>query len=388
MQTPTNRFSFPALLAVTMGASTFGLVVFAVLASELIAEFGIERWQVGALVTATTISGALISPSIGGFTDRIGARNATVATLVVSGSALAAMAVSPAFWLLSLSALMGGIGQAIANPATNKLISMHAVSGRRGVITGIKQSGVQVGTFLGGLALPLIAVRFGWRWAVAVFAVASLIGGLVAARVLPRDLARLAHDSSEAEASNDMPPLIAALAVYGFLLGFAGTAIFTYLPLYAEEILGFSRTSGGSLVAFLGSVGVVGRIGWGRISEHRLGAMRSLRIIAVLSSLAALTMIAADSVTWLVWVAAALAGLSASSWNAVGMLAVIGAVPTRLAGRGSGVVLLGFLMGLGLGAPAFGYSVDRLGTYTPGWLAMAGVFLVALVATRSMVARS
>ena len=111
--------------------------------------------------------------------------------------------------------------------------------------------------------------------------------------------------------------------------------------------------------------------------------MRSLQIIAVLSALAALGMIAARSVPGLVWLAAALAGLSASSWNAVGMLAVIGAVPTRLAGRGSGIVLLGFLMGLGIGAPTFGYSVDRLGTYTPGWIGIAVVFLVALFATRT-----
>jgi predicted MFS family arabinose efflux permease len=364
-----------------MAASTFGLVVFAVLASELISAFAIERWQVGALVTATTISGALISPSIGSFTDRIGARNATVATLIISGFALAAMAVSPTFWLLALFALIGGIGQAIANPATNKLISMHAASGSRGVITGIKQSGVQVGTFLGGLTLPVIATTFGWRWAVGVFAAAALLGGMVASAVLPDDIESEPHLVS-ADTSDTMPPVIRSLAVYGFLLGFAGTAIFTYLPLYAEEILGFSRATAGYIVAFLGSVGVVGRIGWGRISEHRLGAMRSLRIIAVLSALAALMMIAAASVPWVVWVAAALAGLSASSWNAVGMLAVIGAVPTRLAGRGSGFVLLGFLMGLGIGAPAFGYSVDRLGTYTPGWIAISVVFLIALLSTR------
>lgn len=365
-----------------MAASTFGLVVFAVLASELIAAFDIDRWQVGALVTATTISGALISPSIGGLTDRIGARNATVATLIVSGSALAAMAVSPMFWLLALAALVGGIGQAIANPATNKLISMHAAAGRRGVITGIKQSGVQVGTFLGGLLLPVIATTLDWRWAVGVFAAAALLGALVASALLPGDHEQESRDVNTGE-SDLMPPVIRSLAVYGFLLGFAGTAIFTYLPLYAEEALGFTRASAGYLVAFLGSVGVVGRIGWGRISEHQLGAMRSLQIIAVLSALSALGMVAAKSAPEVVWIAAALAGLSASSWNAVGMLAVIGAVPTRLAGRGSGVVLLGFLMGLGTGAPAFGYSVDRLGTYTPGWIGIAGVFLVALLATRS-----
>jgi predicted MFS family arabinose efflux permease len=365
-----------------MGASTFGLVVFAVLAVELIDEFGIDRWQVGALVTATTISGAVISPSVGTLTDRIGARRATIVTLIVSGGALVAMSVSPVFALVAVFALVGGIGQAIANPATNKLISMHVPTGARGVITGIKQSGVQAGTFLGGLLLPVITLSFDWRWAVAVFGLASLAGGLWAWASLPRDVAVETESGSE-RTDQRMPPVIRSLAVYGFLLGFAGTAIFTYLPLYAEEALGYSASLAGYVVAFVGSVGVAGRIGWGRLSERRLGAMRSLQIISVLSAVSALLLVAADTAPWVVWVAALTTGLSASSWNAVGMLAIIQAVPTRRAGRGSGVVLAGFLLGLGLGAPSFGYSVDRLETYVPGWLAIAVVFLAALTVTRA-----
>lgn len=378
------RFSFPALLAGTMGASTFGLVVFAVLAAELIDEFGVARWQVGALVTAMTISGAVISPSVGTLTDRIGARRATIVTLIVSGGALAAMSVSPFFALVAVFALVGGIGQAIANPATNKLISMHVPTGARGVITGIKQSGVQAGTFLGGLLLPVITLSLGWRWAVAVFGLAGLAGGVWAIVSLPRDVA-VETDSGSEGTGERMPPVIRSLAVYGFLLGFAGTAIFTYLPLYAEEALGYSASVAGYVVAFVGSVGVAGRIGWGRLSERRLGAMRSLQIISVLSAVSALLLVAADTVPWVVWVAALTTGLSASSWNAVGMLAIIQAVPTRRAGRGSGVVLAGFLLGLGLGAPSFGYSVDRLETYVPGWLAIAVVFLAALTVTRARV---
>ena len=384
MTSSPPRFSFPALLAGTMGASTFGLVVFAVLAAELIAEFGVDRWQVGALVTAMTISGALISPSVGTLTDRIGARRATVVTLLAAGGALVAMSVSPVFALVAFFALVGGIGQAIANPATNKLISMHVPPGERGVITGVKQSGVQAGTFLGGLLLPVITLSLGWRWAIAVFGLAALAGGLWALVSLPADLT-VETDSGLGSTRERMPPVIRSLAVYGFLLGFAGTAIFTYLPLYAEESLGYSASVAGYVVAFVGSVGVVGRIGWGRLSERSLGAMRSLRIISVLSAVSALLLVAAETAPWVVWVAALATGLSASSWNAVGMLAIIQSVPTRRAGRGSGVVLAGFLLGLGLGAPAFGYSVDRLDTYVPGWFAIAAVFLSALVVTRERI---
>lgn len=229
--------------------------------------------------------------------------------------------------------------------------------------------------------MPVITLSFGWRWAVAFFGLAALAGGLVASSSLPADVA-LETDIGTESIGERMPPVIRSLAIYGFLLGFAGTAIFTYLPLYVEEALGFSGRVAGYIVAFVGSVGIAGRIGWGRLSERRLGAMRSLRIISVLSAVSALLLVAADSAPWLVWIAAFTTGLSASSWNAVGMLAIIQSVPARRAGRGSGVVLAGFLFGLGVGAPAFGYSVDRLDTYVPGWLAIAVVFLCASTVTR------
>ena len=363
-----------------MGAGTFSLVVFAVLASDLIEEFDVQRWQIGALVTATTLIGAVISPSVGTLTDRIGARNATLLTLLVSAVGLAGIALAPLFGVLVVAALVGGVGQAIANPATNKLIALHAPVGRRGVITGIKQSGVQFGTFLGGLVLPAIAVTQGWRWAVGAFAVVFGLGGVLALVTLPEDPV---EDTSGVAEGGSLPPIIWKLAVYGFLLGAAGTAIFTYLPLFAEESLGFSKRAAGFTVAFTGFVGVIGRIGWGRIAELRLGSLRSLRIIAVLSAVSAALLVASTAMAPLVWLGALAAGLSASSWNAVGMLAVITALPTTTAGRGSGVVLLGFLFGLAVGAPAFGFSVDRLGSYVPGWIGIGAVFLSALLATRA-----
>jgi MFS family permease len=57
--------------------------------------------------------------------------------------------------------------------------------------------------------------------------------------------------------------------------------------------------------------------------------------------------------------------------------------PKESVGRGTGVVLFGFLAGIGLGAPLMGFSVDRFGVYTPGWVVVALLFaLGAVVAGR------
>ena len=376
MSTESNRFNLAALLGAAMGASTFALVIFAVLASEIIAEFQIERWQVGALVTASTVTGALVSPSIGSLVDKVGARRSTYLTLFFAAAAIGGVGASPTFQLMIAIALINGVFQAIANPATNKLIALQLPPGRRGFVTGIKQSGVQFGTFMGGLLLPLIALLAGWRAAVLAFAAFWAIGGVLAMVFLPAESAE--ERGRRRMAQSELPPFIWRLTAYGFVLGAGGTAVFTYLPLFAEESLAFSKQSAGYLVAFVGLVGVVGRVGWGHISELHVGPVRSLRIIAVLAAVSGWLLVASVSVPWLVWPAALVTAISASSWNSVGMLSIIQTLPASVAGRGSGVVLMGFMLGLGIGAPAFGYSVDRLGTYTPGWLAISAVFLTGL----------
>ncbi len=83
----------------------------------------------------------------------------------------------------------------------------------------------------------------------------------------------------------------------------------------------------------------------------------------------------------LIWPAAVATGAGINAWNAVGMLAVVSVAPEEAAGRASGVVQFGFLMGLALGAPIFGAVVDATGSYLPGWLGVAVTCLIASLLT-------
>ena len=64
--------------------------------------------------------------------------------------------------LVAGSALFG-IAIAFGNPATNQLAARSVRAGQHGIVTGIKQSGVQVGAFLAGFVLPRAAETTGWR---------------------------------------------------------------------------------------------------------------------------------------------------------------------------------------------------------------------------------
>ena len=72
-------------------------------------------------------------------------------------------------------------------------------------------------------------------------------------------------------------------------------------------------------------------------------------------------------------------GLTAGSWNAVGMLEIVKGMEAADAGRASGAVLLAFYAGYVLSPAAFGYSVDRTGAYDLGWGAVLVIYSLALV---------
>lgn len=379
---PFSRFSLAAVTATTMAVATFGQSAFGVLASNLIDEFEVERWQIGILASASGFTGALLSPIFGRVTDRLGSVKSVIGVLAMGIATMTTVAIAPSYAILVVVALLTGIPNGWTNPATNALIVDNVAAGARGVITGIKQSGVQMGAFLGGLLLPGITAISNWRVAYAsflVFPVSALFG-----MWRRPEVKRQARPDSDQELP--IPTAVKWIAVYGTLIGLGVSATTTFLPLFAEEGMGWTTAQAGLLLAGVGLIGVIARITWGAVSERWLGHGRTLRLLAVQSALGATLLALAASgnaPSWVLVPMALLFGSGAGAWNAVGMLAVMDYSIPELVGRGTGLAMLGFLTGVGLGAPLMGLSVDRLGTYTPGWVTLASLFaLSAVVAGR------
>ena len=96
--------------------------------------------------------------------------------------------------LVAGSALFG-IAVAFGNPATNQLAARSVRAGRHGIVTGIKQSGVQVGAFLAGFVLPRAAETTGWRPALGAGAALGVAGLGLARRYVPRSAGRCVADA-------------------------------------------------------------------------------------------------------------------------------------------------------------------------------------------------
>lgn len=359
-----------------MATATFPVFVASVLAADLLVEFEATRAQIGLLTTAFGLVGALTSPYLGRLTDRLGSVAATRAVLVVGVVTLTAFALSPTYGFLLVAALATGVANGWGNPATNALIVDRVPLGSRGVVTGVKQSGVQVGSFLAGVLLPLFTAWWNWRAAVLVFLgmpIGALLG-LIGIGESERELFRVGRRSTQ------LPRAVRWIAVYGFISGLATQALVAWIPLFAEEDQLWSGQAAGSLIALIGLVGVASRIIWSRVSEQRLGHGRTLRILSTLTTGTALllALAALDIVpSWVLIPAALLLGGGAVAWNAVGMVAVMEFSPEGMVGKGTGLVLFGFLLGLAAGPPLMGYTVDVWDTYAPGWLGTAGLFALS-----------
>lgn len=374
-----------------MAAGTLMATALGFFASSLLDEFGITRREFGFLVTASIIFGAFVSPSWGRFADRVGGRWTLVAVFGTAAAGFVAMAVAPAFGFLFIGAVIASFSQAASNPATNKLIAHHVAPGERGTVTGIKQSGVQAATFLSGVSIPWGAATLGWRATMGVIAAMILLFVPLTLRTLPDDRPRRnAGDGSTA--GGPLPGSVKWLTGYGLLLGFAGGSGFL-VPLFAEEDIGLTALLAGLVGAVLGLSAFVGRIAWARWAEPRLAFGEALAMIGAVSVLASLVMLlASENAPWLVWVGAVLLGVGAQSWNAPGMLAVMADAGREQAGRASGVVLLGFLAGLGIAPPVYGETADASGSsvaaYDTMWvMALAASALATVLAVAWMRSR-
>lgn len=366
-----SKVRLGVVTALTMAVATFPIIIFSVLASDLIDEFGVSRAQIGFLVTATGLVGAFSSPFFGRLTDRVGAVRATRRVLAAGAVTVTAIAISPVYAALGAVALVSGLPNGGTNPATNALIVDNVNPGVRGLVTGVKQSGVQFGTFLGGILLPFFAGIWNWRVAVAIFVLVP-ISGLVGLWGRKDEGGTQHH--AEKWVDVPLPASVKWIAIYGAISGVATSAIFGFLPLFAEEDQLWSAQAAGTLIAIVGVTGVVARVSWPPLAERRLGYGPTLRILALASMVSAFLLALAGLgvvPSWVLMPASLLLGGGAIAWNAVGMLAVMDLSPPGMVGKGTGVVLLGFLTGLAVGAPLLGLSVDWLGTYVPGWIASA-----------------
>lgn len=327
----------------------------------------------GALASTFFGTVALAALPLGALADRIGWWRSIRVTAVAIGIAMLGVAVLARGWaVLAALLVVAGCAHALGMPSGNLAIVRGVAVSRRGFAFGIRQAAIPMSMLLGGLSVPMIAVRFGWR-PVFVLATAVPLGVGLALRGLR------ASPSAGRPTSSDgaRPPLTLPLVL---LLGLSTMGAFivntssAFLVVSAVSA-GMDEPNAGYLLMFGSAIALAVRVGAG-LAVDRPGT-RGYGVIAglLLVGTAGFLLIATGSRAGLV-VGTALAFGAGTGWPGL-MHYVITAEHPEHAGGVSGLILATGNVGGFVGPLLFGVVAEQAG-YSAGWVLLAVAAVVAV----------
>ena len=233
------------------------------------------------LLLTATASSSLVQPLFGLLSDRRGALWLIPGGAMLAGVGVGGAAISPAYPLVLLLVLAGGLGIAAFHPEGSKFAA-YASGDKRASGMSYFNSGGNAGYALGAFATGQLVVWLG------------LVGGLVAMvpvllasvalfRILPQ-LSRLTPDKG-ALAFNRGDDRRRAMALLGVVIALRSVAWFTllaFVPLWVVS-LGHSKAEGNRLLFLMLLSGAVGTLILGPVAD-RIGLRLTLVITQALLS--------------------------------------------------------------------------------------------------------
>ena len=156
------------------------------------------------------------------------------------------------------------------------LLRRTVETGRHGLAFGAQQSGASIGALLAGVALPAVAIPFGWRWAYVGGGGAR--GGRGGARAGARvresrrgcgRRRRPRRITSPRSAPSPWPPILASAAGVGFI---------AFLVTYSID-QGIGEGAAGLLLGAVSLAATISRVGLGVIADRSGGD--ALRLTAL-----------------------------------------------------------------------------------------------------------
>ena len=349
------------------------------LAVQIRNELDLEISRIGYLTAVFFVSSAAFSAYAGRIAERIGARRSIQISGALGSAALVGLALSPSYVGLLAFLVLAGVASALAQVGANLHLATRVDKSRQAFAFGIKQSGIPAATLLGGLAVPLIALTIGWRWAFVMGALLTL--GVVA--LVPRARSRTVAGETKRVRPNNIPALV-VLALGGAFGSASANSMGSYL-VDSSVSAGYGEAAAGLLFAGGSIAGLSMRIGAGWLADRRTGGrlywVAGLYLIGSVGFL-----LQATRNTELLWLATLLCFGGGWGWPGLFNFAVVHRNPDAPAAA-TGLTQTGVYLG-GTGGPLlFGVVAQTLG-YQTAWLGASAFGLIAcsavLVARRML----
>jgi predicted MFS family arabinose efflux permease len=332
------------------------------------------------LYIALAYAGAMTaSLAAGTAVARYGAIRVSQAGLVLcaGGLALCATASLP---LIAAGALLVGMGYGPITPASSHLLARTTPAHRISLVFSVKQTGVPVGGALAGAIVPSLQQFTGWQQALLAVAAANVACAFVS-QTLRKDFDADRDASRPLAAGNLLHPVrlvladpsLRMLAGCSFIFSIVQLSLTTYLVTYLTDSLAYGLIAAGALLSVSQMGAVLGRVGFGYLSDRWLGARRMLAMLSAVMAVSALctALLPAHPPALLVMPVLFVFGATALGWNGVYLAEVARQAPPGMAGVATGGTLAITFFGVMLGPPMFGGLAGIFGSYRVGFGALA-----------------
>jgi len=402
------RWRICALLFAATTLNYLDRQVLGVLAPDLTREFGWSEIDYGNIVTAFQFAYAIGLVSAGAIIDKLGTRIGYA--LAISLWSLAAMSHALAGSVLgfAFARFLLGLGEAGNFPAAIKTVAEWFPRRERAFATGIFNSGSNVGAILAPLAVPIVAVTWGWQAAFLFTGVLSatwLVTWLLVYRppenhpkLMPDELAHIRSDPEEPTTRIPWLQLLRHRQAWAFVVAkFMTDPIWWFflfwLPKFLNSEYGLTLTGlGPPLIAIylLADVGSIGG-GWlaGRFIKRGWTVNRARKGAMLVCALAVVPIVFASNAGNL-WLAVGLIGLATAGhqgWSANVFTLTSDMFPRYAVGSVVGLGGFGGAVGGMMISTFVGFLLETTGSYVPVFMMAAFAYLLALLAVHLLVPR-
>lgn len=370
------------------------------------AAIGWNEAEYGYVNTAFQGAYALGLLIVGRLMDRFGTRKGFSVAIVFWSIAAMAHALARSAVGFGTARFFLGLGEAGNFPASIKTVAEWFPKKERAFATGIFNSGSNVGAIVAPLAVPFIAVNYGWQLA---FIITGAIGFIWLVfwlmiyrrpeehpKVGKAELAHIQSDPAEPMTKIPWGRLIPLRQTWAFAIGkFLTDPIWWvylfWLPKFLNTNYGLNITQIGLPLVVIYVVADVGSIGGGWLSSSLIkkgwSVNKARKTAMLICALSVMPIVFAAKASNL-WVAVGLVSIAAAAhqgWSANIFTMVSDMFPRRAVGSVVGIGGMAGSIGGMLIATTVGLILQYTGSYFPIFIMAGSAYIVALVVVHLIV---
>lgn len=248
-------------------STSFAVFLTGALAVQMRTSLHFGPDALGFSISLYYLGAAIGSMPFGRLAEAIGGIRVMRPSAVLAAVILMTVATLVHSWIgLTVVLFFAGLLSAAMQPATNLFLARRIPSDKQGFAFGVKQAAIPLAALLAGLAVPVIALTIGWRWAF----VSGALLSLGAAFSIPRSQTTLAAYRAQHRYrphEGDLLPLVVLSIGFGMSV-FAASGLTAFL-VTSGVASGISKADAGLVAGIAGAAALISRVVSGILADRR-----------------------------------------------------------------------------------------------------------------------